>query len=165
MSSTLTSCNDEHINALVIIIILKRAILHCESFFFWCFKYMLTLIVLFPKCVKVFTAWYYYFYLRKSIRVLPPPPKAASVPYGVTVAEVQRGDDLSEELAGLFGCEPALLHQVVKQLAARHVLQHQVPGPDGHADRERDRREERARQAKREEREERKRDNTNKFMT
>lgn len=35
-------------------------------------------------------------------------------PYGVTVAEVKGGDDLSEELPGLFGGQSALLHQVVK---------------------------------------------------
>ncbi len=26
-----------------------------------------------------------------------------------------------------LGCEPTLLHQVVKELSARHVFQHQVP--------------------------------------
>ena len=46
----------------------------------------------------------------------------------MAVAEVQGGDDLPEELAGLLGREAALLHQVVEQLSARHVLQHQVPG-------------------------------------
>ena len=35
-------------------------------------------------------------------------------PYGVTVAEVKGGYDLPEELPGLFGGQPALLHQVVK---------------------------------------------------
>ena len=48
-------------------------------------------------------------------------------PYGMAVAEVKGGDDLSEEPAGLLGCEPALLHQVVEQLPAGYVFQHQVP--------------------------------------
>ena len=46
---------------------------------------------------------------------------------GVAVAEVECGDDLAEEAARLLGREAALLHQVVEQLAARHVLKHQVP--------------------------------------
>lgn len=45
----------------------------------------------------------------------------------MTVAEIQSRDDLPEELPGLFGSQPALLHQVVKQLAPGHVFQHQVP--------------------------------------
>lgn len=39
---------------------------------------------------------------------------ASHRPYGVTVAEVKGGDYLSEELPGLFGGQPAFLHQVVK---------------------------------------------------
>lgn len=38
-------------------------------------------------------------------------------PDGMTVAEIQSRDDLPEELPGLFGSQPALLHQVVKQLS------------------------------------------------
>lgn len=45
----------------------------------------------------------------------------------MTVAEVQSGDDLPEELPGLFGSQPALLNQVVKQLSSWHMLQNQVP--------------------------------------
>lgn len=45
----------------------------------------------------------------------------------MTVAEIQSRDDLPEELSGLFRSQPALLHQVVKQLPPRHMLQHQVP--------------------------------------
>lgn len=41
-------------------------------------------------------------------------PVASHWPYGVTMAEVQGRDDLSEELPGLFGGEPTLLHQVIK---------------------------------------------------
>lgn len=48
-------------------------------------------------------------------------------PDGMTVAEIQSRDDLPEELPGLFGSQPALLHQVVKQLSSWHMLQHQVP--------------------------------------
>lgn len=48
-------------------------------------------------------------------------------PDGMAVAEIQSRDDLPEELPGLFGSKPALLHQVVKQLSSRHMLQHQVP--------------------------------------
>lgn len=43
------------------------------------------------------------------------------------MAEVQGRDDLSEELSGLFGGQPAFFHQVVEQLSARDVLQHEVP--------------------------------------
>lgn len=39
-------------------------------------------------------------------------------PDGMTVAEIQSGDDLPEELPGLFGSQAALLHQVVKQLSS-----------------------------------------------
>ena len=49
---------------------------------------------------------------------------------GVAVAEVEGGDDLAEEAARLLGREAALLHQVVEQLPAGHVLQHQVPETD-----------------------------------
>lgn len=45
----------------------------------------------------------------------------------MAVAEIQSGYDLPEELPGLFGSEPALLHQVVKQLSTGHMLQHKVP--------------------------------------
>ena len=45
----------------------------------------------------------------------------------MTVAEIQSRDDLPEELPGLFRSQSALLHQVIKQLSARHMLQHQVP--------------------------------------
>lgn len=48
-------------------------------------------------------------------------------PYGMTMAEIEGGDDLSEEFPGLFGSQPAFLHQVVKQLSTRHMLQHQIP--------------------------------------
>lgn len=41
-------------------------------------------------------------------------PLASHRPYGVTVAEVKGGNYLSEELPGLFGGQPAFLHQVVK---------------------------------------------------
>ena len=41
---------------------------------------------------------------------------------GVAVAEVQRRDDLPEKAARLLRRQPALLHQVVERLAARHVL-------------------------------------------
>lgn len=44
------------------------------------------------------------------------------------MAEVEGGDNLSEELPGLFGGQPALLNQVVEQLSARHMLQNQIPG-------------------------------------
>lgn len=44
------------------------------------------------------------------------------------MAEVEGGDDLSEELPGLFGRQPAFFHQVVKQLSAGDMFQHQVPG-------------------------------------
>lgn len=43
------------------------------------------------------------------------------------MAEVQRRDDLSEELPGLLWRQATFFHQVVEQLAARHVFQHQVP--------------------------------------
>lgn len=43
------------------------------------------------------------------------------------MAEIEGGDDLSEEFPGLFGSQPAFLHQVVKQLSTRHMLQHQIP--------------------------------------
>lgn len=39
-------------------------------------------------------------------------------PDGMAVAEIQSRDDLPEELPGLFGSKPALLHQVVKQLSS-----------------------------------------------
>ncbi len=45
----------------------------------------------------------------------------------MTVAEIQSRDDLPEELPGLFRSQPALLHQVIKQLPSWHMLQHQVP--------------------------------------
>ena len=38
------------------------------------------------------------------------------------VAEVEGRDDLAEEAARLLGREAALLHEVVEQLAAGHVL-------------------------------------------
>lgn len=38
------------------------------------------------------------------------------LPYVVTVTEVQGGDDLSEEPAGLLGGEATFLDQVIKQL-------------------------------------------------
>lgn len=44
------------------------------------------------------------------------------------MAEVEGRDDLSEELPGLFGRQPAFLHQIIKQFSTRHVLQDQVPG-------------------------------------
>lgn len=46
------------------------------------------------------------------------------------MAEVQRRDDLSEELSGLLRCEPTFLHQVVEELSAGHVLQHQIPAEE-----------------------------------
>lgn len=55
------------------------------------------------------------------------PALCKNQPDGVTVAEIQSRDDLPEELSGLFRSQPALLHQVVKQLSSRHMLQHQVP--------------------------------------
>lgn len=42
------------------------------------------------------------------------------------MTEVQRRDDLPKEFARLLGRQAALLHQIVEQLAAGHVLQHQV---------------------------------------
>jgi len=62
---------------------------------------------------------------RRYIEIFIP---ASHKPYRMIMAEVEGRDDLSEELPGLFGGEPAFLHQVVKQLSARHMLQHQVPG-------------------------------------
>lgn len=53
--------------------------------------------------------------------------QASHWPYGVTVAEVKGRDNLSEELAGFFGSQPAFLYQVVKQLPTRHMLQYQIP--------------------------------------
>lgn len=52
---------------------------------------------------------------------------AKNQPDGMTVAEIQSRDDLPEEFPGLFGSQTALLHQVVKQLSSRHMLQYQVP--------------------------------------
>lgn len=43
-------------------------------------------------------------------------------PDGVAVADVQRRDDLPEELAGLFGRQPPFLDKVVEQLPTRHVF-------------------------------------------
>lgn len=42
------------------------------------------------------------------------------------VAEIQRGDDLPKELPCLLWRESALFHQIVEQLAAGNVLQHQI---------------------------------------
>ena len=42
------------------------------------------------------------------------------------MAKVEGGDDLSEEPPRLLRGQPALLDEVVEQLAPRHVLQHQV---------------------------------------
>lgn len=43
------------------------------------------------------------------------------------MAEVKGRDNLSEELPGFFGSQPAFLYQVVKQLPTRHMLQYQIP--------------------------------------
>lgn len=40
----------------------------------------------------------------------------------MAMAEVQGGDDLPEEPPGLLRSQPALLHQVVEQLAPAHVF-------------------------------------------
>ena len=42
------------------------------------------------------------------------------------MAKVESGYDLLEELARLLDGQPRLLDQVVEQLAARHVLEHQI---------------------------------------
>lgn len=42
------------------------------------------------------------------------------------MAEIQRRDDLPEELPRLLGREPSLFHQIVEQLATGNVLQHQI---------------------------------------
>ena len=47
------------------------------------------------------------------------------------MTKVEGGDDLSEEPPGLLGGEAALLDEVVEQLPAGHVFQHQVPGQAG----------------------------------
>jgi len=49
------------------------------------------------------------------------------LPYGVTMTEVQSRYDLSEELSCLFRRQSALLHQIVKQLSTRNMLQYQIP--------------------------------------
>jgi len=54
-----------------------------------------------------------------------------SIPDIMAVAEIECRDDLSEESSGLLWCETALLDEVVEQLPARHMLQHQVPGNKG----------------------------------
>ena len=63
--------------------------------------------------------------------LVPASPQAAPSPDGVAVAEVQCRHDLAEELPGLLGGQPPLLHQVVEQLTSRHVLQNEVPGGHG----------------------------------
>jgi len=49
----------------------------------------------------------------------------------MAVAEIECRDDLSEESSGLLWCETTLFYQVVEQLPAGHVLQHQVSGNKG----------------------------------
>lgn len=49
------------------------------------------------------------------------------LPYWVTMTEVQSRYDLSEELSCLFRSQSALLHQIVKQLSTRNMLQYQIP--------------------------------------
>lgn len=44
------------------------------------------------------------------------------------MAEVEGGDDLSEEFPGLFGGQPAFLHQIIEKFSTRHVLQNQITG-------------------------------------
>ena len=47
---------------------------------------------------------------------------ALLLPNGMTVAEVECGDDLSEEPSCFLGSQSALLHQVVEQLSTGDVL-------------------------------------------
>ena len=42
------------------------------------------------------------------------------------MAEIERRDDLAEEAARLFRRQASFAHQVVEELAAGHVLEHQV---------------------------------------
>lgn len=42
------------------------------------------------------------------------------------VTEIQRGDDLPEELPRLLWRKAALLHQIIEQLTTGNVLQHQI---------------------------------------
>lgn len=43
------------------------------------------------------------------------------------MAEVESRDNLAKESTSLFGCQSSLLHEVVKELAARDMLQNEVP--------------------------------------
>lgn len=42
------------------------------------------------------------------------------------VTEIQRGDNLPEELPRLLGRESSLFHEIVEQLTTGNVLQHQI---------------------------------------